>query len=88
MDRRQSPAKKTSGGMELYEPSVRPEVNFKYIEELMDGNFDLAWTTVEWLALIGVMFGIVLAIVFGFAKLGFQYAPWIVAVALLVWFFQ
>tara|TARA_B100000405_G_C16553389_1_gene362952 strand:- start:125 stop:289 length:165 start_codon:yes stop_codon:yes gene_type:complete len=54
----------------------------------MDGNFDLAWTTIEWLALIGVMFGIVLAIVFGFAKLGFQYAPWIVAVALIIWFFQ
>ena len=54
----------------------------------MDGNFDLAWTTIEWLALIGVMFGIVLAIVFGFAKLGFQYAPWIVAVAFLIWFFQ
>ena len=28
MDRRQSPAKKTSGRMELNEPSVRPEVNF------------------------------------------------------------
>tara|TARA_B100000035_G_scaffold44430_1_gene33419 strand:- start:1282 stop:1503 length:222 start_codon:yes stop_codon:yes gene_type:complete len=54
----------------------------------MDGNLELAWTTIEWLALIGVMFGIVLAIVFGFAKLGFQYAPWIVAIAFLIWFFQ
>ena len=54
----------------------------------MDGNFDLAWTTLEWLAFFGVMFGVVVAIVFGFAKLGFEYAPWIVAVAFLVWFFQ
>ena len=54
----------------------------------MGGDFELAWTTLEWLALIGVMFGVVIGIVFGFAKLGFQYAPWIVAVAFLVWFFQ
>ena len=54
----------------------------------MGGDFELAWTTLEWLALIGVMFGVVIGIVFGFAKLGFQYAPWMVAVAFLVWFFQ
>jgi|TARA_B100000073_G_C23524031_1_gene489229 hypothetical protein len=54
----------------------------------MDGNLELAWTTIEILAFIGVMFGIVLAIVFGFAKLGYQYAPWIVAIALLIWYFQ
>ena len=54
----------------------------------MDGNLELAWTTIEILAFIGVMFGIILAIVFGFAKLGYQYAPWIVAIALLIWYFQ
>jgi len=54
----------------------------------MDGNLELAWTTIEILAFIGVMFGIVLAIIFGFAKLGYQYAPWIVAIALLIWYFQ
>ena len=35
----------------------------------MDGNLELAWTTIEILAFIGVMFGII-PIVFGFAKLG------------------
>ena len=54
----------------------------------MDGNLELAWTTIEILAFIGVMFGIILAIVFGFAKLGYQYAPCIVAIALLIWYFQ
>ena len=54
----------------------------------MDGNLELAWTTIEILAFIGVMLGVVVGIVFGFAKLGFQYAPFIVAVAVLVWYFQ
>ena len=54
----------------------------------MDGNLELAWTTIEILAFIGVMLGVVVGIVFGFAKLGFQYAPFIVAVAVLIWYFQ
>ena len=52
----------------------------------MGGEFELA--TFEILAFIGVMIGLVLAIVFGFIKLGLQYAPWIAVIALLVWFFQ
>ena len=35
----------------------------------MDGNLELAWTTIEILAFIGVMLGVVVGIVFGFAKL-------------------
>ena len=46
MDRRQSPAKKTSGGMELNEPSVRPEVDFYlvwyYYKEIMQ-RADASW---------------------------------------------
>ena len=41
----------------------------------MGGEFELAWSTFEILAFIGVMIGLVLAIVFGFIKLGLQYAP-------------
>ena len=54
----------------------------------MGGEFELAWSTFEILAFIGVMIGLVLAIVFGFIKLGLQYAPRIAVIALLVWFFQ
>jgi len=67
--------------------TLKARHNF-FKEVFMDGNLELAWTTIEILALIGVMFGIVLAIIFGFAKLGYQYAPWIVAIALLIWYFQ
>ncbi len=54
----------------------------------MGGELELAWSTFEILAFIGVMIGVVLGIVFGFIKLGLQYAPFIALVAVLVWFFQ
>jgi hypothetical protein len=53
----------------------------------MGGEFDLAWSAFEMLAFIGVTIGLVCAVVFGFIKLGFQYAPWIVGAAMLVWLF-
>lgn len=52
----------------------------------MGGDFQLAWDMLQPLILLGVTIGVVLAVVFGFIKLGFQYAPWIAAVAFLVWF--
>ena len=54
----------------------------------MGGELELAWSTFEILAFTGVMIGVVLAIIFGFIKLGMQYAPFIAIVALLVWCFQ
>lgn len=53
----------------------------------MGGEFDLAWSALEWLIYLGVTIGVVIGIVFGFIKLGFQYAPWIVGAAILVWLF-
>ncbi len=54
----------------------------------MGGEFELAWSTFEILAFLGVTIGLVLAIVFGFIKLGLQYAPYIAIIALIVWFFS
>ena len=53
----------------------------------MGGELDLAWSALEWLIYLGVMIGVVLGVVFGFIKIGFKYAPFIVVIALLVWFF-
>ena len=53
----------------------------------MGGELDFALSTLEWLIYLGVTIGVVLGVVFGFIKIGFKYAPWIVVIALLVWFF-
>jgi len=53
----------------------------------MGGEFDLAWQSLQILAIMGVMLGVVVGILIGFAKLGFQYAPFIVVCAVLVWYF-
>ena len=53
----------------------------------MGGSFDLAWMTLEPLIIMGFTIGIVLAILFGAIRIGWQLAPYIFVGALLVWFF-
>ena len=52
----------------------------------MNGDFQLAWALIEPLVWLGLGIGVVLAIVFGAIKLGWQYAPWHIAACALVWF--
>ena len=52
----------------------------------MDGNLELAWTTIEILAFIGVMFGIVPPLFLDLQNL-VNNMHWIVAIALLIWYF-
>ena len=41
----------------------------------------------EALIIMSVTIGVVLAVLFGFIRIGFKLAPWIVVAALAVWFF-
>jgi len=52
----------------------------------MGGDFQLAWDALLPLIMLGVTLGVTLAVVFGFIKVGFRFAPYIVIGALLVWF--
>ena len=54
----------------------------------MGGDFGLAWDVLVPLIMLGFTIGIVLAVVFGAIKIGWQFAPWIFLGALLVWFFS
>lgn len=54
----------------------------------MGGDFGLAWDFLLPLIMFGVTIGVTISVVFGFAKLGIKFAPYIVAGALLVWFFS
>ena len=53
----------------------------------MGGDFNLAWDVLQPLIYAGVTIGVVAAIIFGAIKIGWQFAPWIVGLAFLVWFF-
>jgi len=53
----------------------------------MGGDFSLAWDAIQILAVIGVSIGVVLAVIGGAFRLGWKYAPYVCAVALLIWFF-
>jgi len=53
----------------------------------MNGNFELAWTTLQWLLIAGFSIGIIFAVTGGAIKLGWKYAPYVVAFAFIVWFF-
>ena len=52
----------------------------------MGGDFQLAWDALQPLIMLGVTVGVSLAVIFGFIKIGFKLAPYIVVGALLVWF--
>lgn len=53
----------------------------------MGGDLDLALMTFEALVILGVTIGIVLAVIMGAVRIGWQFAPWIFIGALLMWFF-
>ena len=52
----------------------------------MGGDFGLAWDVLVPLIVLGFTIGVVFAVLVGAIKIGWQYAPWIFAGALLVWF--
>ena len=52
----------------------------------MGGDLQLAWDVLQPLIILGFTIGVVLAVVFGAIKIGWQFAPWIFIGALLVWF--
>lgn len=54
----------------------------------MGGDFGLAWDFLLPLIMLGVTIGVTLSVVFGFAKIGLKFAPYIVVGALLIWFFN
>jgi len=54
----------------------------------MGGDLTLAWDYLLPLIMFGVTVGVTFAVIFGFIKVGFKFAPYIVIAALLVWFFS
>lgn len=54
----------------------------------MGGDFALAWDYLLPLIMLGVSIGVTLSVVFGFAKIGLKFAPYIVVGAMLIWFFS
>lgn len=56
-------------------------------EIFMGGDIGLMWDTLYPLIIIGITVGVVAAVIAGAIKLGWQLAPWIVGLSLLVWFF-
>jgi len=43
------------------------------------------WDVISLLAIIGLMMGIVFAVLVGAIRIGWQLAPWIVAGAFIIW---
>jgi hypothetical protein len=52
----------------------------------MGGDIGTAWDVLLPLIMTGVTVGVVFAVVFGFVRIGWQYAPWICVAAFLIWF--
>mgnify|MGYP001066303239 CR=1 FL=1 len=52
----------------------------------MNGDFQLAWDMLQPLIIAGFTIGVVMAIIFGAIKIGWQFAPYIFLGAMLVWF--
>lgn len=49
-------------------------------------QLEMFWATLEPLILIGITAGVVLAVIFGSIKIGWKFAPWIVALGLIIMF--
>jgi len=54
---------------------------------MMGGDLTAAWDVLSVLIVSGFMIGIVLAVVAGAIKIGWQLAPYIFVGALILWFF-
>jgi len=53
----------------------------------MNGDISLAWDMLQYLIIVGFVIGVVLAVVGGAIRIGWQFAPWIFIGAMLLWFF-
>lgn len=53
----------------------------------MNGDIQLAWELLQPLILMGFTIGVVIAVVIGAARIGWQLAPWIFLGAAMLWFF-
>lgn len=53
----------------------------------MNGDLYAAWDVLSVLIVMGFTIGVVLAIVVGAIRIGWQLAPWLFVGALLIWFF-
>lgn len=53
----------------------------------MNGDIQVAWDVLQVLIVMGFTIGIVLAVVVGAIKIGWQLAPYIFIAAALLWFF-
>ena len=49
-------------------------------------HLEMFWATLEPFILIGITAGVVLAVIFGSIKIGWKFAPWIVALGLIIMF--
>lgn len=54
----------------------------------MGGDLYYAWDILTPLIMLGVTIGVTISVIFGFIRLGWKFAPYIVIAALLVWFFS
>jgi hypothetical protein len=54
----------------------------------MGGDLTLAWDVLLPLIMFGVTLGVTFAVIFGFIKIGWKFAPYIVIASFLVWFFS
>ena len=53
----------------------------------MGGDFQVAWDALQPLVIAGVSIGVIIAILAGSIRLGWKFAPYIIAVAVAIWFF-
>ncbi len=49
-------------------------------------NVEQFWAVLQPLIIMGITAGVVLAVVFGSIRIGWKFAPWIVALGLLILF--
>jgi len=54
---------------------------------MMGGDFAMAWDALTVLLVTGFTIGIVIAVVVGAIRIGWQLAPWIFGAAFLIWLF-
>lgn len=53
----------------------------------MNGDFSLAWDIVQVLIIIGFLIGVIGAVVIGSIRIGWQFAPWIVLISVIIYLF-
>jgi len=51
----------------------------------MGGDLGMWWNAMHPLIVTGITVGVVAAVIIGAIRIGWQFAPWIVVLSLLVW---